>query len=248
MVDFERLLRPNPFAGDDGGVQPQMAGALALTAGAERQEALVAALATGRVFVPVQAHAHPGYEDGGVASHTPSPNPNAEALEEASELTVPAPGGLRAMPVFSSAAALAEFDAAARPLPVLGRNAAAQALLHTGLLALDPVGEGGSPLVGDFFGRSAVVAIASDEAWCAPWIDPQILMRLRSALTGCEAAQKVTVSAGSQGVVRIVVIISEFVGQEGAREAVTRIAWALSHDPYLKSHLDLVEILPVRRA
>ncbi|MFT3942434.1 MAG: SseB family protein [Ancrocorticia sp.] len=247
MVDFERFLRPNPFAGDDGGVQPQMAAALALTDAAERQEALVAALTTGRVFVPVQAHAHPGYEGGAVASHTPSPNPNGEALEEASELTVPAPGGLRAMPVFSSAAALAEFDAAARPLPMLGRNAAAQALLHTGLLALDPVGED-LPLAGDFFGRSAVVAIASDEAWFAPWIDPQIPMRLGSALTGCEAAQKVTISAGRQGVVRIAVVISEFVGKEGAREAVTRIAWALSHDPYLKSHLDLVEILPVRRA
>ena len=247
MVDFERLLRPNPFAGDDGGVQPQMASALALTDAAERQEALVAALATGRVFVPVQAHAHAGYEDGSVASHVPSPNPNEEALEEASELTVPAPGGLRAMPVFSSAAALAEFDAQARPLPVLGRNAAAQALLHTGLLAVDPAPEKFS-LAGDFFGRSAVVAIASGEAWLAPWIDPQILMRLRSALTGCEAAQKVTVSAGSHGVVRIAIIISEFVGQEGAREAVTRIAWALAHDSYLKSHLDLVEILPVRRA
>lgn len=100
MVDFERLLRPNPFAGDDGGVQPQMASALALTDAAERQEALVAALATGRVFVPVQAHAHPGYEDGSVVSHVPS-RPNEEALEEASELTVPAPGGLRAMPVLA---------------------------------------------------------------------------------------------------------------------------------------------------
>ncbi len=247
MVDFERFLRPNPFAGDAGEVQPQMAAALALTDPAERQEALVAALATGRVFVPVQAHAHPGYEDGAVASHTPSPNPNAEALEEASELTVPAPGGLRAMPVFSSAAALAKFDPEARPLPVLGRNAAAQALMHTGLLAVDPVDDGSS-LAGDFLGRSAVVAIASNEAWFAPWIDPQIPMRLRSVLAGCEAAQIVTVSAGRQGVVRIAVVISEFVGKVGAREAVTRIAWALSHDPYLKSHLDLVEILPVRRA
>lgn len=247
MVDFERFLRPNPFAGDDGEVQPQMAGALALTDVAERQEALVAALATGRVFVPVQAHAHPGYEDGAVASHTPSPNPNAEALEEASELTVLAPGGLRAMPVFSSAAALAEFDPEARPLPVLGRNAAAQALLHTGLLALDPVGEN-SPLVGDFFGRSAVVAIASDEVWLAPWIDPQIPMRLRSVLAGCEAAQSVTVSAGRQGVVRIAVVIADHVGIEGARDVVARVARALVHDPYLKSHLDLVEILPVRRA
>lgn len=247
MVDFERFLRPNPFAGDDGEVQPRMAAALALTDPAERQEALVAALATGRVFVPVQAHAHPGYEDGAVASHTPSPNPNAEALEEAGELTVPAPGGLRAMPVFSSAAALAKFDPQARPLPVLGRNAAAQALMHTGLLAVDPVGEGLSP-ADDFLGRSAVVAIASNEAWVAPWIDPQIPMRLRSALTACEAVQDVMISAVPQGVVRIAVVIADHVGIEGAQDAVTRVARALVHDSYLKAHLDLVEILPVRWA
>lgn len=245
MVDVHRLLRPNPFSGDDGGVQPQMAAALAFTDPAERQEALVAALGTGRVFVPVQAHVHPGYEDGGVAPHVPSPNPNEEALEEASELTVPAPGGLRAMPVFSSAAALAEFDPAARPLPVLGRNAAAQALLHTGLLALDPLD---SQAAGGFVGRSAVAAIASGEAWLAPWIDPHIPLRLKHALTGCEAAQDVKIAAGRQGVVRIIVVISDFAGTNGAQQAIGRIAHSLAHDSHLKSHLDLVEILPVRRA
>ena len=245
MVDFERLLRPNPFSGDDGGVQPQMAAALALENPAQRQEALVAALGTGRVFVPVQAHAHPGVNDGDVAEHD-SHNPDKAALEEASQLSVPAPGGLRAMPVFSSAASLATFDPGARPVPLLGRNAAAQALLHTGLLAVDPARA--REVDGDYVGRSAVAAIAADGAWLAPWIDPQIPMRLEHSLTECEAAQDVRVLAGRQGVVRIAIVISDFAGAEGAREAVQRAAYALQTDSYLKSHLDLVEIVPVRRA
>ncbi|MFT0847064.1 SseB family protein [Actinomycetaceae bacterium L2_0104] len=245
MVDFERLLRPNPFSGDDGGVQPQMAAALELRDPAQRQEALVAALGTGRVFVPVQAHAHPGVDAGDVAEHD-SHNPDKVALEEASQLSVSAPGGLRAMPVFSSAASLTAFDPGARPVPLLGRNAAAQALLHTGLLALDPVGS--QELGGDYVGRSGVLAIAADEAWLAPWIDPQIPMRLEHSLTECEAAQDVRVLAGRQGVVRIAIVISDFAGAEAAREAVQRVTHALQSDDYLKSHLDLVEIVPVRRA
>ncbi len=238
MVDFERLLRPNPFAGDDGGVQPQMAAALALEDPAQRQEALVAALGTGRVFVAVQAHAHPGTSDGEITEHD-SHDPDRVALDEAVQLTVPAPGGLRAMPIFSSAAALAAFDPAARPVPLLGRNAAAQALFHTGLLALDCL---------DYFGRSAVLAIASDEAWFAPWLDPQIRMRLEHALEGCGGAQTVRVLAGRQGVIRVTIVISDHAGIAAAEEAVKRVAQALHSDGYLKSHLDLVEIVPVRRA
>ncbi len=242
-MDLDRLLRPNPFSGDDGAVQPAIAAALSVADHAQRQEALVAALGSGRVFVPVQAHAHPGVSGAEgtnvkITAHD-SHNPDTVALEEAGQLTVPAPGGLRAMPVFSSAHSLTEFDPEARPVPLLGRNAAAQALLHTGLLALDG---------NDFFGRSAVLAIASDEAWFAPWLDPRIRMNVEQALVGCEAAQAVRILAGPNGVVRVAVVVSDFAGMDGARDAVTRVTEALRTDGYLKSHLDLVEIVPVRRA
>lgn len=237
-MDIGRLFRSNPFADDDGAVQPAMAAALDLQDPGKRQKALVVALVSGRVFVPVRPHAHPGDSDGETAEHE-AHNPDQVALTEAGELTVPAPGDLRAMPVFSSAESLAQFDPAARPVPLLGRNAAAQSLLHTGLLALD---------CHDFFGRSAVLAIASGESWLTPWDDPQVRESLERSLVGCEAAQAVRLLAGPGGVMRIAVVISDFVGRKGAEEAVTRVATAMASDTYLKSHLDLVEIVPVRRA
>ncbi|MCF2706295.1 SseB family protein [Arcanobacterium haemolyticum] len=240
-MDAAKLLRPNPFAGDDGCTAPELEGALNLENAGERIKAIVVALGTSRVFVPVHAHAHPGREaDGSVSPHVNEPDPTAQALAEIAQGLVPAPGGGIAMPIFSSAAALLAWDPSARPLPVLARNAAAQALLSAGLLVLDPAQDAET-----YLGRSAVAAIGSGDPWIAPWEDEQCQVRLLPS-RDLEQVASVDMKASSRGTVQVLVHMKATASKNHAYAAIEWLQRALIEDPYLRSHLDLVEIVPTR--
>jgi len=242
-VDLGKLLRPNPFSDDDGSIQPAMAAALAIPRPGERLEAMVAALTLGRVFVPVVAHAHPGVDgDGAVQAHDGS-QPDEAALVEASKSLVSAPGGLQAVPVFSRLASMSEFAPAARPMPVLGRNAAAQALLEIGILALDPV----APEKGWFFGRSAVAAMAAAEPWIAPWNDPELIRHLRDSVSGPHIGG-IALEPLANGTVRIQLHVKKTAGRTDVEAAIARLGAVVKLEPYVRARLDMIEILPVRLA
>lgn len=245
-MDFERLLRPNPFSGDDGSVQPQMAAALAESDNAKRQESVVAAIGTGRLFLAVQPHAHPGVGgDGAIKEHDPE-GVNEAAREEAGALTVAAPGGLRAMPAFTSMASLTAFDTQARPLPLEGQAVAAQALLNTGIIALDPTDMNGADAT--YVGRTATVSLAMDEPWFAPWLDPTLADKLEEAIAGSHEALTVKVQAGPRGLVRLTLRMSDFATQADAMEAAEKLIDVSRNDSYVASRLDLIEVVPVRLA
>lgn len=245
-MDFERLLRPNPFANDDGSLQPHMASALSQEDNAQRQEAVVAAIATGRLFLAVQPHSHPGLEgDGQIKVHDPK-GTNEAAQQEAGALTVQAPGGLRAMPAFTSMAALSIFDPEARPLPLEGQAVAAQALLNTGIIALDPADREGSGAT--FVGRTATVSLAMDEPWFAPWLDVMLADKLEAAVAGCAQVLTVKVQAGPRGLVRLTLRMSDYATQVDAMEAAEELIKVTHHDGYVASRLDLIEVVPVRMA
>ena len=129
-------------SGDDGAPHPRL---LAATHAYDRDPGhlpeVLAALHTARVLVPVVAGL--GETEAGPAGLT---------VEKSSDISLPVlvdGDGSRAVPVFSGVAAMARWDASARPVPVQGPRAAAVALA-----------EGASALVLDVAGP---VAVALDE-------------------------------------------------------------------------------------
>lgn len=151
-----RELPPaSPFAGDDGSCPPALAQALA-TEGPERIDAVVAALATSRVLVPVVAHEETDHEEAirkkfsGGNSHADPGASGASGLEEAdaafeeerhasaSMVTVKSPDGREALPIFSSVDAMRRWRADARPVPHQAVRAAMAAVDEAGgVMVLD---------------------------------------------------------------------------------------------------------------
>lgn len=224
-MDPERLLRPNAFADEDGTAPAAFAAALEMTDPADRQLAIVEALATERVFVALT-----------------EPEEDGEEMAQA-HVTV---AGLTALAVFSSAEAVAAFDPHARPLPILGRNAAAQAFSAAGILALDPLDGAGK--AADFIGRGPCAAVASGQPWTPPWKDKELHAHLRRAVEIVERCLDVWVYPAPGGANLVALQMSETSERSDAERATALVSHALTHDEYVRARLDLVHIVPVRTA
>ncbi|MDO4887141.1 MAG: SseB family protein [Actinomycetaceae bacterium] len=243
-MDLDRLLRPNPFAGDTGQMSEPMRRAMDLPERGPRLKAIVAAIADGRLLVPALAHEHPGRaEDGSVADHASEPDPTGDAVAAASTLSVRIPGGRFATPVFSCVERLAACYPQARPIPVLGRNVAAQALLSNGTLALDPHDPSGRGAIA--VARGAVAAIAAGETWRAPWEDLGILAEFERALAQAGQRAKLAFRVTANGILRLIVEIPAGLDDRAAYSVVETVVQAAEGSAGLRTHLDIVEIVPV---
>ena len=241
-----RQLKSNPFAGDDGAVQPAMAAALARADDGERVRAVVEAMRTGRVLVPVVAHEHPGTDASGkVATHDTDKfrtgDRAADAMASAAMVSVRTADGRAALPVFSSIEALLRWDATARPVPVEASRAALSAVGETdSLLVLDP-GSDVTVLVP----RPAVWALAQQRAWTPSWADPELPGLVASALRGIPELVGVRLERGGRAELRIVLAVPGGVAPEQLREAVARAGQALADATELRERVDSMELYPV---
>ncbi|MEE6274081.1 SseB family protein [Georgenia sp. MJ206] len=239
-----RVLRPNPFAGDDGSADPAVAAALAVDDDGERLRAVARALAAARVIVPVVAHAHPGQDDGGdVAAHTKhgSGDPAADACASAAMVSVRTPDGRAALPVFSSVATMTAWNAGARPVPVEAPRAALAAVSDAdSLLVLDP----GGP-VPALLGRPAVWALAQQREWVPSWADPELPGVAAQALRGIPELLGVRLERGRKAELRAVLAVGADLTRAQAEAAVARASEALGADPVLTDRVDSLELYPV---
>jgi hypothetical protein len=158
------------FEDDDGTAD---AGYLAAVSGlltADGDEAaVVAALATARVFVPIVAQL--AEEAEGVDGL------HADKQADMALVTLKAPDGRLAMPVFSSAEALAAWHPEARPVAVYAARAALSAVAEGAeLLVVDPGSE-----VTFVVRRPAVWALAQQKQWIPAYRDAELAGLLRSA-------------------------------------------------------------------
>lgn len=135
--------RPIPdsrYAGDAGDSDPAVSAALAAHAAGRASGAQVlVALAASRLLVPIVAvPAEGSVRDGGDGG---SGDTGSEKRTEMALVTITGRDGRRALPVFTSMAALSAWRAEARPVPVRA-PLAAQAALAEGADALlvDPAG------------------------------------------------------------------------------------------------------------
>jgi hypothetical protein len=188
-----RTLTAQPFPGDDGSADPALARALA--AGDLQQ--VIAALVAARVLVPVVA----------VLGDGPAPiGPHGRPVDKTADMavaTLVAPDGRRALPVFTSVAALAGWDAAARPVPAEGPRAALSAVQDgCAALVVDP----GSP-VSVVLPRPALWALAQGRPWLPPERDAEVVDAVGAAVEGVDQVAGVRLAGGAGGDLTVVLAV-----------------------------------------
>lgn len=176
------------FDADDGAADPGVEAALAALASGGTEEAVHVALATARVFVPVVAT----LAEGGLGAHGFAEDKEADMAL----VTLSAPDGRKALPVFTSVERLEAWHAEARPVAVFAPRAALSAVSEGAeLLVLDPGAETTFVLR-----RPAVWALAQQQAWTPSYRDEALVDVVGTAIEGISQIRGVCLEPG-KGVV-----------------------------------------------
>jgi hypothetical protein len=223
---------PDPgFAGDTGEPDPRLTAALeAVAADPARLPEMLAALHQVRVVAPVVAQV-------GETGTTPTGLRHEKSADIAVPLLLDGTGS-RALLVFSGTPALARWDPAARPVPVLGARAAQVALA-----------EGAEAIVLDVAGPHPatvplpeVHALAEGRGRVPAWTDPALQRAVAEALEGEPAARSAHLDpcAGADG--RLTVVVDPGVDQAALG---ARVAAALAARPEVARGVRGLEITVV---
>ncbi|XUM01008.1 SseB family protein [Streptomyces venezuelae ATCC 10712] len=214
---------PDPgFSEDDGTADPRLAAALA--AWAEDRTAhgpVLEALKEARLLVPVVA----------VLGEVETDPVTGLKQEKTSDMAVPTltAGDRRALPAFTSIAALALWDPQARPVAVPTRQALA-ALVHekADTLVLDLAGPVPYQVTG-----SALLALAEGRSSTDPLDDPAVREAVRAVVAAEPAVLRAHLGPGAaDGTVALVLDPGAF-----PAEAAQRVARALAADETLRARL-----------
>jgi len=151
------------FNDDDGGAdQGYLKAVAALADGTGGEPQVLQALASARVFVPIVAQL--GEEAAGANELT------ADKQADMALVTLQAPDGRRALPVFTCTSALEAWHADARPVAVYAARAALSAVAESAqLLVVDPGSE-----VTFVVRRPGVWALAQQHEWVPSYADPSL--------------------------------------------------------------------------
>jgi hypothetical protein len=220
-----RTFAPTPFAGDDGTCPPALA--VLLAGAAVDVAALVAALPGERLFVPVVALS------GGTDERTGG--------DAGADMALPAlrsPDGRSALPVFSSAASLSAWDAAARPVPVEARRIAVSAVQEGHqLLVLDPAGPATAVLP-----RPAVWALAQGRAWTPSWRDPQVAAAVAAAAGAVAGVRAVACERGARAELRVVLDLPGGLDAAAVEALTAQVSAALAESEVVAERVDSLEL------
>jgi len=173
------------FEDDDGTADAgYLAAIAALIDGTGGEAEVVASLVTARVFVPVVAQL--AEEAEGVDGL------HADKQADMALVTLKAPDGRTAMPVFTSAAALEAWHPQARPVAVYAARAALSAVSEGAqLLVLDP----GSQFA-FVVRRPAMWALAQQKDWTPSYLDDQLETALVSTISAFTAVRRLETHPG----------------------------------------------------
>ena len=170
--------RIHNFEDDDGTADAgYLTAVAALQAGRGDEAAVVASLATARVFIPIVAQlAEEAEGQDGL---------QADKQADMALVTLKAADGRTAMPAFTSAEALAAWHPAARPVAVYAARAALSAVSEGAeLLVLDP-----GATVTFVVRRPAMWALAQQHDWIPSYTDGVLAGEMRRAAAGFPAVR-----------------------------------------------------------
>ncbi len=174
------------FEDDDGTPDPGYSTAVAsLIAGTGSESKVVEALSTARVFVPIVAQ----LAEEAVGQHHLSVDKQADMAL----VTLTAADGRRALPVFTSTAALAAWSSEARPVAVYAARAALSAVAEGAeLLVVDPGAE-----LTFVVRRPAVWALAQQHPWVPAYEDPNLATMMEEGLSQATAVRRMELRPGN---------------------------------------------------
>jgi hypothetical protein len=174
------------FENDDGTADPgYLAAVAALVQGTGDEAAVVASLATARVFIPIIAQLDTEAE--GVDGLT------ADKQADMALVMLKAADGRAAMPAFTSAQALAAWHPDARPVAVYAARAALSAVSEQAeLMVVDPGSE--TTLV---VRRPALWALAQQQEWVPSYADRALAAEMTDVAVGFPAVSRIDLRPGS---------------------------------------------------
>ena len=221
-----RELSPSGFETDTGEADP---GLLATLAEKESGDiALMRAVEAARLLVPVVADATEVDTSGGGS---------VEKAVDMAAVTLRAPDGTRALPVFSGSEALAAWDADARPVPVTPARVG-QAAVSEGcdVVVVDVAGPATRVL------RSSMVwALAQERPWQPAHLDPFVGRSVAAAVAGERDVLDHEVEEGrptGAGVLGIVLRLRPGLDAGAVQALATRVGERLATDGELRARVD----------
>ena len=175
----------NPYSGDSGEADANLIEAISkFRSGQLGSDEVLKAIAEARLLIPLIAN----LGEGGEGAHGHQVDKSADL----SIVTVLTPDNQRALPVFSSVAAMNHWNPEARPVPNDGRKVALAAASEGNTrLVLDPMSE--TEFV---VRRPGIAAIAQDLPWLTPANNPEVVEIINSVLAESGSVESFTLVEG----------------------------------------------------
>jgi len=219
-----RELTSTGFDGDTGEADAGLLAALDEPADERR---LVAALSAARLLVPIVAE--PGeVDDSGTLA--------VEKQTDMAAVTLVAPDGTRALPVFSSLAAIAVWDPQARPVPVTAARAAQAAVSERcDVMVLDVAGPRTLTLR-----PSMVWALAQQRDWLPAHEDDVVRRAVEQAVREQPGVRTHRLTAGEpgQGVLRVELELVPGLTADQVQQVATLVGERLATDGEIRARID----------
>ena len=237
-----RNLVAQPFAGDDGSTPPAVDAALAALAAARREggdeavlraeAAVVAALAGSRLLVPIVAVLGEG-EDA-VAT-------DGDKNADMALVTLTGRDGQKALPVFTSVAACAAWNASARPVPVEAERGALAAVGEgCDVVALDPSGP-----VSLVVRRPALWALGQGGSWTPAPFDPEVHAAVARAAAGLPDVVEACCAVGRSAETAVVIGLRPGLDRAGLDAVLRELSERLAADGVVAERVDGLELRAV---
>ncbi len=212
------------FEGDDGSADDSLASALA---GGDPAD-LMAVLAASRLLVPVVAEPVETATQGGLT---------VDRRTDMAAVTLVAPDGERALPVFTSLESLAAWDPTARPVPVTAARAAQAAVSERcDVVVVDVSGPRTRVLR-----PSMVWALAQERDWVAPHLDPFVAAGVARAVADEPDVRDHRIEEGAPagaGVLGVWLELTEGLDAAAVQQVATRVGERLATDGELRARID----------
>ena len=220
-----RELTGTGFDSDTGDADPGLAAALADPAD---ERGLFAAVQTARLLVPIVAEPVELDDSRGIT---------AEKQTDMAAVTLVAPDGARALPVFSSFETLTTWDPAARPVPVSAARAAQAAVSERcDVMVVDAAGPATVVLR-----PSMVWALAQQREWLPAHEDPTVARAVAAATAPEPEVVGHSIGPGQPagaGVLSVALQLRPGLSAEEVQAIATRIGERLATDGELRARID----------
>ena len=219
-----RALQGTGFDGDTGAADPALVAALA---DPTDERTLMVAVAAAPLLVP------------GVAEPAAVETTGELAVEKQTDMaavTLVAPDGVRALPVFTSLEALAAWDPSARPVPVTASRAAQAAVSERcDVLVVDVAGSATVALR-----PSMVWALAQQRVWLPAHEDEQVARAVAAAVRERDEVVGHSLGEGEpgQGVLRVVLELRPGLTADQVQAVATAVGERLATDGETRARID----------